>query len=95
MKNVCKKTCCVCGNLRRALRKEKCKMKKSTMVTLLALLAALAGALGAGYLYLLKRERELDEYEEMLFSEDFSHECEDGCDCTACDEDDSQEDLTF
>lgn len=70
-------------------------MKKSTMVTLLALLAALAGALGAGYLYLLKRERELDEYEEMLFSEDFSHECEEGCDGTACPDDEGEEDLSF
>lgn len=52
-------------------------MKKSTMITLLSLLAALGGALVAGYLYLMKRERELDEYEQMLFSEDFSHEDED------------------
>ena len=44
-------------------------MKKSTLVALLVFLSAVAGALAAGYCYLLKREKELDEYEQMLFSE--------------------------
>ena len=44
-------------------------MKKSTVVALLVFLSAVAGALAAGYCYLLKREKELDEYEQMLFSE--------------------------
>ena len=35
-------------------------------------LAAAVGALVAGALYLRRREKELDEYEQLLFSEDFS-----------------------
>lgn len=50
------------------------KMKKSTFVTILVVLAAVAGALGALYLYVLRREKELDEYEQLLFSEDFNDE---------------------
>lgn len=37
-------------------------------------LSAVAGALAAGYCYLLKREKELDEYEQMLFSEDYEED---------------------
>ncbi|NLW78069.1 MAG: phosphatase [Ruminococcaceae bacterium] len=46
-------------------------MKKSTVVALLVALAAVAGILAALYFYVLRRERELDEYEQLLFSEDF------------------------
>lgn len=46
-------------------------MRKSTMVTLLVAFAAIAGVLGALYVYVLRREKELDEYEKLLFSEDF------------------------
>lgn len=46
-------------------------MKKSTLVGLLVALAAIAGVLGALYVYVLRREKELDEYEQLLFSEDF------------------------
>ena len=49
-------------------------MKKSTLVALLVVLAAVAGALGAMYFYVLRREKELDEYEQLLFSEDFNDE---------------------
>lgn len=49
-------------------------MKKSTFVTLLVVFAAVAGALGALYFYVLRREKELDEYEQLLFSEDFNDE---------------------
>ena len=49
-------------------------MKKSTLVALLVFLSAVAGALAAGYCYLLKREKELDEYEQMLFSEDYEED---------------------
>lgn len=49
-------------------------MKKTTFAAILVLLAAVAGALAALYLYLRRREAELDEYEQLLFSEDFSHE---------------------
>ena len=48
-------------------------MKKST-VALLVFLSAVAGALAAGYCYLLKREKELDEYEQMLFSEEYDED---------------------
>ena len=48
------------------------EVKKSTFVALLVALAAVAGVLGALYFYVLRRERELDEYEQLLFSEDFN-----------------------
>ncbi|MGD9559484.1 MAG: hypothetical protein AB7V55_02635 [Oscillospiraceae bacterium] len=47
-------------------------MKKSTVIALLVALAAVAGVLGALYFYVIRRERELDEYEQLLFSEDFN-----------------------
>ncbi|MDL2219378.1 phosphatase [Ruminococcaceae bacterium OttesenSCG-928-O06] len=47
-------------------------MRKSTVVALFVALAAVAGVLGALYVYILRRERELDEYEQLLFSEDFN-----------------------
>ena len=47
-------------------------MKKSTFVAILIALAAVAGILGALYVYVLRREKELDEYEQLLFSEDFT-----------------------
>lgn len=49
-------------------------MKKSTLIAILVFFSAGAGALGAAFLYLRRREAELDEYEQLLFSEDFSHE---------------------
>ena len=52
-------------------------MKKSTLVALLVALAAVAGVLGALYVYVLRREKELDEYEQLLFSEDFSDDIPD------------------
>ena len=36
--------------------------------------AAAVGALTAGYLYIRRREKELDEYESLLFSEDFDED---------------------
>lgn len=47
-------------------------MKNSTFAAILMFLAAAVGALVAGALYLRRREKELDEYEQLLFSEDFS-----------------------
>ncbi len=47
---------------------EDSKMRKSITVALL--LAAVAGALVTIYFYLARRERELNEYEEILFSDD-------------------------
>ena len=47
-------------------------MKQSTFVALVLMLAAAVGALTAAWLYVRRREKELDEYEQLLFSEDFS-----------------------
>ena len=58
-------------------------MKKSTFAAILVFFAAVAGALAAVYFYLRRRESELDEYEQLLFSEDFSHE-EDSRTARAC-----------
>ena len=44
-------------------------MKKSCLVAVIAVLAAVAGALAAVAVY-LRREKELDEYERLLFGED-------------------------
>ena len=45
-------------------------MKKSTFGVALAFIAAAAGVLTAVALYLRRREKELDEYERLLFGED-------------------------
>ena len=44
-------------------------MKKSCLIAVIATLAAVAGALAAVAVY-LRREKELDEYERLLFGED-------------------------
>ena len=59
-----------------AEKKEEFTVKKSTLVAIVAFLSAVAGALGAMFLYLRRREKELDEYESMLFSEEFTQEPE-------------------
>ena len=46
-------------------------MKKSTFGAVLAFLFAAAGALTAAALYLYHREKELDESERLLFSDDY------------------------
>ena len=46
-------------------------MKKSTFGAVLAFLFAAAGARTAAALYLYHREKELDEYERLLFSDDY------------------------
>ena len=43
-------------------------MKKSCLVAVITVLAAVAGALAAVAVY--RREKELDEYERLLFGED-------------------------
>ncbi len=45
-------------------------MKKSCLIAVVAALAAVAGALVAVAVYLRRREKELDEYERLLFGED-------------------------
>lgn len=45
-------------------------MKKSCLIAVIATLAAVAGALAAVAVYLHRREKELDEYERLLFSDD-------------------------
>ena len=52
-------------------------MKKSTFGAILAFLFAAAGALTAAALYLRRREKELDEYERLLFGEDDAATVED------------------
>ncbi len=46
-------------------------MKKSKYVIIIAALAAVAGALAAVAIYLKRREKELEDYEQLLFSEEF------------------------
>ena len=46
-------------------------MKKSCLIAVIATLAAVAGALAAVAVYLHHREKELDEYERLLFSDDY------------------------
>ena len=57
-------------------KKESNKMKKTTVIAIVAALAAVAGALAAVAIYLRRREKELDEYEKLLFSEEFEDEAE-------------------
>lgn len=52
-------------------------MKKSTFGAVLAFLFAAAGALTAAALYLYRREKELDEYERLLFSDEYGDEDDD------------------
>ncbi len=52
-------------------------MKKSTMVTIIALLAAAVGALVTVAIFLDRRAKNLEEYEELLFSEEFNDEFDD------------------
>lgn len=52
-------------------------MKKSTLVALLLAIGVVVGVLAALYFYVIRRERELDEYEQLLFSEDFSDDLPD------------------
>lgn len=49
-------------------------MKKSTFGAILAFLAMAVGALTAAALYLHRREKELDEYERLLFSDDYDED---------------------
>ena len=45
-------------------------MKKSCLVAVIAVLAAVAGALASVTIIPTRREKELDEYERLLFGED-------------------------
>ena len=62
-----------------SFRKKECAepMKKSCLIAVVAVLAAVAGALGAVAIYLRRREKELDEYERLLFGEDDAATVED------------------
>ena len=57
---------------KRLAREKECArpMKKSCLIAVVAALAAVAGALIAVAVYLRRREKELDEYERLLFGED-------------------------
>ena len=63
-------------------------MKKSTFGAVLAFLFAAAGALTAAALYLYRREKELDEYERLLFNDEYDDEEDDDFD----EDDDNEED---
>ncbi len=69
-----------------AERKDVVVVKKSVIAAICVFLAAAAGALGAAFFYLRRREAELDEYEQLLFSEDFDEDE----DAEAEDEDDAE-----
>lgn len=67
--------------------KENPTMKKSCIWGVIAFLAAVAAAVVAVMLYLKKKEQNLAEYEEMLYSEDYlaDYMPEEECDC-CCEE---------
>ena len=54
-------------------------MSKTSFGAALAFLFADAGALTAAALYLRRREKELDEYERLLFSDDMEEDLEEDC----------------
>ena len=58
-------------------------MKKSCLIAVIATLAAIAGALAAVAVYLRRREKELDEYERLLFGEDKAEPAEPAADALA------------
>lgn len=58
------------------IKEDEITMKKSTFAAILAFIAAATGALVAAALYIRRREKELDEYEQLLFSEDFNDSIE-------------------
>ncbi len=49
-------------------------MKKTTLLAIVVVLSAIVGALAAMFVYLKKREAELDEYEQILFDSDWNYE---------------------
>ena len=51
--------------------KENTSMKKSTFWALIAFLAAVCAAIAGVAYYLKKRDAELEEYDDMLFNEDY------------------------
>ena len=57
-------------------------MKNSCLIAVAATLAAVAGALTAVAVYLRRREKELDEYERLLFSADYEDDDYDDEDST-------------
>ncbi|MGN0975841.1 MAG: phosphatase [Gemmiger sp.] len=61
-------------------------MKKSTFGAALAFLAAATGALTAAAIYLYRREKELDEYEQLLFSDEYDEDGDVDPDLAAMDE---------
>ena len=67
-------------------------MKHSTFVAVLLFLASAVGALTAAWLYIRRREKELDEYEQLLFSEDMDEEEAPAEDAAASAKDDAEPD---
>ena len=73
---------------RRFDQKKECAepMKKSCLIAVIAMLAAIAGALAAVAVYLRRREKELDEYERLLFGEDKAEPAETPADESAAED---------
>ena len=77
--------------------KENTSMKKSTFWSLIAFVVAVCAAVAGVLYYLKKREAELEEYDDMLFNEDYladylpkdEEEC---CDDCCCEEHHAEED---
>ena len=61
-------------------------MKKSCIFGLIAFLAAAAGVAVAVMMYLKKKEKNLAEYEEFLYSEDYLADYMPQDDCNCCSE---------
>lgn len=61
-------------------------MNKTTFGAALAFLFVAAGALTAAALYLRRREKELDEYERLLFSDDLDDLADDADDLDEAEE---------
>ena len=78
--------------------KENTSMKKSTFWALIAFLAAVCAAIAGVAYYLKKREAELEEYDDMLFNEDYLADYmpkdEEGCFDDCCCEDTSESEQT-
>ena len=58
-------------------------MKKSCLIVVIATLSAIAGALASVSVYLRRLEKELDEYERLLFGEDKAEPAEAPADAPA------------
>lgn len=80
------------ADMLRPKKEDAITMKKSTFAAIVIFLSAAVGALVAAYLYIQRREKELDEYEQLLFSEDMDEEEAPAEDAAASAKDDAEPD---